>query len=83
MTATGGLYFIVQIYYYFVFWFFRKQSVEMLSRLGLPTASDCASYLRYLPNKYNPSDHLPLVAEFSITWSRTFGKMFTVLYKCK
>lgn len=45
---------------------FYSDGIRLMSRLSLPTAAECDLYVRFLPNEFNPSDHLPLVGEFKI-----------------
>ncbi|CAH1390264.1 unnamed protein product [Nezara viridula] len=45
---------------------FYSDGIRLMSRLSLPTAAECDLHVRFLPNEFNPSDHLPLVGEFII-----------------
>uniref|UniRef100_A0A1B6F7X5 Endonuclease/exonuclease/phosphatase domain-containing protein n=1 Tax=Cuerna arida TaxID=1464854 RepID=A0A1B6F7X5_9HEMI len=42
----------------------RENSLQLLSRLRLPTQDECERFLRHLPNFAFGSDHLPLVGKF-------------------
>ncbi|XP_075232726.1 protein angel isoform X2 [Lycorma delicatula] len=43
---------------------YRHNQLQLISRKRLPTVFECEHYLRNIPNRLCPSDHLPIVATF-------------------
>jgi len=41
------------------------QHLKLLSRVRLPTSDECSSFIKHIPNEFQPSDHLPVIATFN------------------